>query len=309
MFEPSTAYLVNGSSELDESKPEFDGTSKYRGVNPATGVVMYYQLPALKDSSAIVTMEIKDAAGNVVHTFNSKADSTYKKYDGAPPEEPTLTKEKGLNRFVWNMRHATIPGIPTVYIESSYRGHKAIPGTYTVTLKAGEQQASVKAIILANPLYSTTAAAYTAYNSTMSAMEAEVTGMHKMINTMDAKRSQLVQMLATLSTDEKYAALKTQGAALVKRMKAWDEDMIQRKSTAYDDVENFPNKFSANYMFLLNQSESDIPGINQPALDLLKELNAQWNLLKNKGTDLLSKDIPAFNQTLWQAGVGAIWKN
>ena len=62
-------------------------------------------------------------------------------------------------------------------------------------------------------------------------------------------------------------------------------------------------------MFLLNQSESEIPEINQPALNLLKELNAQWTLLKNRGTDLLSKDILAFNQTLWQAGVGAIWKN
>ena len=309
MFEPSPAYLVNGSSELDESKPDFDGTNKYRGVNPATGVVIYYQLPALKDSSAIVMMEIKDAAGNLVHSFSSKADSTYKKYDGAPPKEPVLTKEKGLNRFVWNMRHATIPGIPNVYIESSFRGHKAIPGTYTITLKAGEQQANTKAIILANPLYSTTPAVYIAYNSTMSAMEEDVTIMHKMINTMDAKRSQLEQMLATLLPTEKYTAIKTQGAALVKRMKAWDEDMIQRKSTAYDDVENFPNKFSANYMFLLNQSESEIPEINQPALDLLKELNSQWTLLKNRGTDLLSKDIPAFNQTLWQAGVGAIWKN
>ena len=308
MFEPSPAYLVNGSSELDESRHDFDGTNKYRGVNPATGVVIYYHLPKIKDSTAVVTMEIKDAAGNLVHSFSSKADSNYKKYDGAPPEEPVLSKEKGLNRFVWNMRHATIPGIPNVYIESSYRGHKAIPGTYTITLKAGEQQASTKATILANPLYATTLTAYTAYNITMSAMEAEVTAMHKIINTMDAKRSQLEQMLATLLPAEKYTAIKTQGAALVKRMKAWDEDMIQRKSTAYDDVENFPNKFSANYMFLLNQSESDIPGINQPALDLLQELNAQWLLLKNRGNDILSKDIPAFNQMLWQAGVGAIWK-
>jgi photosystem II stability/assembly factor-like uncharacterized protein len=309
LFEPSPAYLVNGSSELDENNADFNGTSKYRGVNPATGVVIYYQLPKLKDSTAIVTMEIKDAAGNVVHTFSSKADSTYKKYDGAPPEEPVLTKAKGLNRFVWNMRHATIPGIDNVYIESSYRGHKAIPGTYTITLKAGQEQASTNAAILSNPLYSTTPAAYTAYNNTMSGMEGDITSMHKMINSMHAKREQLEQMLAALSPDEKYTAIKTQGTALVKRMKAWDEDMIQRKSKAYDDVENFPNKFSANYMFLLNQTESDIPLVNQPSLDLLKELNAQWIVLKNKGTEILDKDIPAFNQTLWQAGVGAIWKN
>ena len=309
LFEPSPAYIVNGSSELDETNADFNGTSKYRGVNPATGVVIYYQLPRLKDSLAVVTMEIKDAAGKLVHTFSSKPDSTYKKYDGAPPEEPVLTKAKGLNRFVWNMRHATMPGIPNVYIESSYRGHKAIPGKYSITIKAGELQATANATILPNPLYATTAADYTTYNNTMSSIEAEVTSMHRMINTMDAKRDQLEQMLAALPSEEKYTAIKTKGQALVKRMKAWDEDMIQRKSKAYDDVENFPNKFSANYMFLMNQTESDIPKVNQPSLDLLKELNAQWQALKNRGTEILDKDIPAFNQLLWQTGVGAIWKN
>jgi hypothetical protein len=309
VYEPSPAYIVNGSSELDETNPDFNGTSKYRGVNPSTGVVIYYQLPELKDSLAVVTMEIKDATGNVVRTFSSKADGIYKKYDGAPPEDPVLTKAKGLNRFVWNMRHVTIPGIANVYIESSYRGHKAIPGKYTITIKTGEQQAGTSATILPNPLYSTTPAAYTEYNSIMSSMEAAVTSMHNMINNLDAKREQLEQMLAALPAGEKYAAIKTQGQALAKRMRAWDEDMIQRKSKAYDDVENFPNKFSANYMFLMNQTESEIPKVNQPSLDLVKELNAQWAVLKNRGTEILDKDIPAFNQLLWQAGVGAIWKN
>jgi photosystem II stability/assembly factor-like uncharacterized protein len=309
LFEPSPAYIVNGSSELDETNADFNGTSKYRGVNPATGVVIYYQLPKLKDSLAVVTMEIKDAAGKLVHTFSSKPDSTYKKYDGAPPEEPVLSKAKGLNRFVWNLRHATMPGIPNVYIESSYRGHKAIPGKYSITIKAGEQQATANATILPNPLYTTTAADYTTYDKTMSSMEAEVTSMHRMINTMDAKRDQLEQMLAALPGEEKYTAIKTKGQALAKLMKAWDEDMIQRKSKAYDDVVNFPNKFSANYMFLMNQTESDIPKVNQPSLDLLTALNAQWVVLKNRGTEILDKDIPAFNQLLWQTGVGAIWKN
>ena len=63
------------------------------------------------------------------------------------------------------------------------------------------------------------------------------------------------------------AAIKKDGDALLKKMKAWDEDMVQRKSKAYDDVENFPNKFTANYLFLINQTESDIPRVNQPSLD------------------------------------------
>ncbi len=309
IFEPSPAYLVNGSSELDESNADFTGASKYRGVNPSTGVVLYYQLPKLKDSMAILTLEIKDAAGNLVRTFSSKADSTFKKYDGGPSGEPLLSKETGLNRFVWNMRHATVPGIANAYIESSYSGHKAIPGKYTVTLKTGTQQASTNANILANPLYATSPADYKAYNDIMNNMEGAVINMHNMVNSMYAKQQQLQQVLASLPADQKYAALKTQGQALLKNMKAWDEDMIQRKSKAYDDVENFPNKFTANYMFLTNQTESDIPSVNQPSIDLKKILDAEWAVLKNRGSQILDKDIPAFNQQMWQAGIGAIWKN
>jgi len=38
-------------------------------------------------------------------------------------------------------------------------------------------------------------------------------------------------------------------------MKTWDEEMVQRKSKAYDDVENFPNKFTANYLFLITRQK------------------------------------------------------
>jgi photosystem II stability/assembly factor-like uncharacterized protein len=307
VFDPSPAYLINGGSELDQSTPDFTGLNSLRGINPANGVVIYYQLPELKKTD-ILTMEIKDASGNIVHAYSSKKDSTYKKYDGGPPAEPVLSITKGLNRFVWNMRYSTMPGVPDAYIESSYRGHKAVPGKYTITLKVAQQKATADAIILANPLYPTDAATYKEYNAVMSSMENELTTMHKMVNNLNAKREQLVSLLASLS-DIKYAALRTEGDSLVKRMKAWDEDMIQRKTKVYDDADNFPAKFTANYLFLINQTESDIPGVNQPSLDRMKELNAEWATLKSRGVEILDKSIPAFNKKLWDAGVGAVWKN
>jgi len=307
IFDPSPAYLINGSSELDGSSADFTGLNSARGINPSTGIVIYYQLPELKEKDQL-TMEIKDAAGNMVHTYSSKKDSTYKKYDGGPPAEPVLSKSKGLNRFVWNMRYSTMPGVPDAYIESSYRGHKAIPGKYTVTLKAGDQKLSADAVILANPLYPTDAAGYKEYDNIMTGMEKELISMHKMVNSMNEKRLQLESLLTTL-TDEKYKPLRTDGEALAKKMKAWDEDMIQRKTKVYDDADNFPAKFTANYLFLINQTESDIPGVNQPSLDRMKELNAEWVTLKSRGAEILDKNIPAFNKKLWDAGVGAVWKN
>jgi hypothetical protein len=215
---------------------------------------------------------------------------------------------KGLNRFVWNMRHATMPGVPNVYIESSYAGHKASPGKYTVTIIAGDKKISGEAEILANPMYPVDAATYQEYHRIMQGMEAELTTMHKMINNLNSKREQLEALLKSLPAGEKFDGIRKEGDALVKKMKTWDEEMIQRKSKAYDDVENFPNKFTANYMFLINQTESDIPRVNQPNIDLMNKLNAEWAVLKQRGSEMLNTNLPALNKMLWDAGIGAVWK-
>ena len=78
--------------------------------------------------------------------------------------------------------------------------------------------------------------------------------------------------------------------------------------SAYDDVDNFANKFTANYLFLINQTESEIPSVNQPSLDRMKELNQQWTVLKARANEMLDKDLPSLNKRLWELGFGAVWK-
>ena len=306
LFQPESAMLVNGSSELDKTSADFNGTHPYRGVNPSTGLVVYYQLPELKASDNI-SMEIKDAQGNLVHAFSSVADSTAVSYDGAPPADPVLLKSKGLNRFVWNLRYPTMAGVPHVYVESSYRGHKASPGKYSITLKVAERNLTANFEILTNPLYSVDTKTYQEYHELMSKMEGEVTQMHKLVSTLYNKKGQLDKLITELPTDEKYASLKKDGKALTVRMKQWDEEMVQRKTKAYDDAENFPNKFTANYLFMINHTESDLPKVTKPTLDRLKELDMIWSGLQTRANEFLEKDIPAFNKQLWSAGVGGVW--
>ena len=200
-----------------------------------------------------------------------------------------------------------VVGIATVRIEGGFAAHKAVPGKYTITLKTPAQSLTTEAEILANPLYPTDAATYAEYHRTMSSMETELTTMHKLVNSLFEKQNQLDSLLKSLPAGEKYSGVRKDGEALLKKMKAWDEDMVQRKSKAYDDVENFPNKFTANYLFMINATESDIPRVNQPTLDRMKELNAQWATLKARADEILNRDIPALNKKLWDAGLGAIW--
>lgn len=305
LYQPANAYLANGYSELNQNNEAFTGSATYEGVNPANGVVLYYQLPTLKENEE-VTMEIKDAAGNTIRKFSSKdiADASAAGRRGT--KDPKLSANKGLNRFVWDMRYPSIPNIPGVYIESSFKGHKAIPGNYTITVKAGDQTSSTTASILANPLYQMNENDYQEFDALMKKMEGELITMHTMINNLNESKNQLENVLKNLPADEKYSTVKNKGEEVVKLLKAWDEDMIQRKSTAYDDVENFPNKFTANYMFMVNQAESEIPRVNQPVLDLLKEYTPVWETLKARGMDLKNNILPALNKQLWEAGVGAV---
>jgi photosystem II stability/assembly factor-like uncharacterized protein len=304
-YKPQDAIIGNWGSPMSGNIEKFDGTSTFVGVNPANGVVIYYQLDDSKDSTDL-TIEIKDEQGKLVRSISSLKNDSYQDYAGGPPSESILSKGKYINRFVWNMRYGTMPGIPTAYLEANYRGHKASPGKYTLTLKQGIKISNTEFSILENPKYDLTKEAYSEYHSFMMAMESTLIDMHDKVNLINKMRIQLEAVLGDLDEDKK--ALSTDGKALVQKMKIWDEAMVQRKSKAYDDVENYPNKFTAEYLFLINQTESDIPKVNDPSRDRLKELTEQWKGLNERAVSIIDTDIPTINKRLWEVGIGAVRK-
>ncbi len=305
IYKPDAALFGNWSSPLS-SNGDVSATNAFTGVNPANGMVLYYNLPKIADSIPI-TMTIKNNDGNVIRTFTSEENKDYVPHNGggAPPT-PTLSKKEGLNRFVWNLGYPIIPGIPGVYIEANFNGHKAPPGNYTITLKANGKTVNTTGEISKISGYKTTDSEYEAYDTIMTDMEQKVTDMHTMINTLKNASDQVTAVIKTLENSNKDQPLITAGKKLLEKMEAWDSDMVQRKSQAYDDVENFVNKFSAEYLFLLNQTDSNIPSVNTPILERKKELDARWSTLKSKGQTLLNNEIPEFNTQLWNAGIGAI---
>jgi photosystem II stability/assembly factor-like uncharacterized protein len=305
LYQPEPAVLANGGSELNQTDPDFDGTHPLRGVNPANGVVVYYQLPAGADSLEI-ELTILDEAGTVVRSFTSTSDPDFQYYAGGPGPDPVLPKQAGLNRFVWDMRHASLPGAPKAYIEGSYRGHKVMPGTYQLQLRVGETIQKTGVEVQENPLYGLTAEEYADYDQFMQSAENKLREMHNLVNQMAAVRGQLKDLLGEMG-DPQWASLSADIQGLIDRMQAWDEEMVQRKSKAYDDVENFPNKFTANYLFALNHAESSIPRVNQPTRDRIQELNAQWEGYRQEAMTILEDKLPSLNQQLWEAGIGPIW--
>ncbi len=303
LYKPEDAMLGNWGSPLNGNSN--DGTNPFVGINPANGLVIYYQLPELSED-AEVTLEIKAANGDVVRKLTSRKDQSYIRYAGGPSPEPTIGKKKGLNRFVWDLRYSTMVGAPKAYIEGSFRGHKASPGDYNMTLSANGQQVTTNFKIVSNPLYELTDADYADYDAFMKSVEASLSEMHQKVNTMMKMQNQLSAVLKDIPDEVGFVSLKKSGEGLIKKMKAWDEDMVQRKSKAYDDVVNYANKFTAEYLFLINSVESEIPKVNKPSKDRRDELEEQWKELDARAAEIMETDVPAFNKQLNESGIGVV---
>jgi hypothetical protein len=143
---------------------------------------------------------------------------------------------------------------------------------------------------------------YEEYDVLMSEMETKLNEMHKLVNQLYKVQQQLKSLLSTMEAGDTKQA----GEVLLKDLITWDEEMIQRKSQAYDDVENFPNKFTAEYLFLINQTNSVIPRVNQGSKDRKAVLDRQWNGLRSRAQNFVEVALPNYNKTLWNAGIGAI---
>ena len=304
LYQPEDLVYGNWGSQMNGANPK--GYDPYTGVNPPNGVVMYYQLPQPVDSVELL-MEIKDSAGNVVRRLSSKKDDSFEEYPGGPSAGPVIPKKKGINRFVWNTRYPTMVGAPSAYMEGSFNGHKAPPGTYTMTLKYGGKELKSSFKILPSPLYKIDIATYNEHSTFMLQMEKALSDMHTKVNAILKMRQQIEDALKHMGEEASYAALKKEGKALVEKMRLWDEDMVQRRSKTYDDVENFPNKFTANYLFLINQTDSSIPRVNPSSRDQLAKLTTEWNALDARAKEIIETDVPAYTRKLWDAGIGAVW--
>lgn len=302
LYSPNDAMNGSWGSPMSENIEEFKGTNTLMGVNPANGMVIYYELPKINDSTEI-TLDILDASGKIVRNFTSKKDKNYIPHNGGGAAlAPVLSKKEGLNRFVWNMQTAILPGVEGVYIEAGFSGHIVPPGTYTLKLKVEEQTISAEGKITAVPTYSTTPEQYAEYHTFMTEMESTLTGMHNRMNAL-YKTQQKLKIVLEDVTD---VFLKEEGQQLLEKLVAWDNDMVQRKSKAYDDVENFPNKFTAEYLFLIDATNSAIPRVNQASKDRKVELDTQWKILESRANSFVKKSLPNYNKKLWEAGIGAL---
>lgn len=289
------AYRVSGYSMFDANKMDEKNSPITTGANPSTGAVIYYHLGDNADSIKNLCLIVKDLSGNVLRTFCNKLPER-KTSNNSIQEEPVLSVKKGLNRFVWDLRRMNMPTIDNVYIEGSYSGGKIAPGSYTITLKVDDSEQSVPFVLNADPRNKSTASDYAKQDELLKSIETDVADIHVAVVRMRNLSKQVQGLMDLIDGDKSKEALLKQGKSILEKVTKWEEQLIQSKSQSYDDVINFVNKLSANYIFVHGEAGGNIPYITAGHQSRFNELHEEWMLYKNQMDQLLKTEVSTFNE-------------
>ena len=258
---------------------------------------LHYQLPSKPDSAMKLSLEIKDSKGNLVRRYSTEPDKDFVGgYAGGPSPDPTIPAKPGVNGFVWDMRYPPQTGVQDVFIEGGYDGHRAVPGYYTAVLNDGKQSKTVAFKVLPDPRIVATAKDYEDQHLLASKVEAGINEIHKSVANMRKLNKQLSDLQEQLSDTTKYKAIREQSAKVQKTLAKWEEALVQTKSQSNDDVINYINKLSADYVFLKGELDANIPYVTNAQLERYTELDQLWQPLKKQMQDLVNKDVAEINK-------------
>jgi hypothetical protein len=162
LFKPQTATRVHWNNNSDTPLPP----DEPRADNPPDGAMIDYYLGA--GTSGVVTLEIKDDAGNIVRRYSSAdplptpdPNLAIPPYWVRPPEK--LSNEPGMHRWLWDMHLQPVPGVAPQYpIAAVYMNTApaptspwAVPGKYTIVLTVNGRSYSQPLILRMDPRVTT----------------------------------------------------------------------------------------------------------------------------------------------------------
>ena len=296
----TNVYRLSAGSPLDRQFSEDENPIKINTtmVNPASGAVIYYHIQN-KDSVKKLTIEVLDAANNVIRTYYNEKPSAVTS-NNSLNGDPKVEVRSGLNRFVWSLNYPNLPSIDNVYIEGSSAGRTVAPGEFTIRLKINDAEQTAKFKVLADPRINATDADYALQDRMLKLTSDDVEAIHVSVVQMRKVQEQLNQFVKRAEGIKAMEALVKTSKELTKNIKIWEEKLIQPKSQSNDDVINFVNKLSANLIFLKGEMDNNVPYITEGELKRYDELHGEWKILEQQKLDLANA-IKNFNDACRKA--------
>lgn len=274
------------------------------GQNPPDGVVVSYYLREQPEGE--LKLVFLDAANREIESFSSREVSP----DAQKKDEKKLRvpKEVGINRFAWNMRYPAPTKVKEGFMgsEQGLVGPLAAPGTYQVRLISGEQSYTASFEIQKAPHVLATQEDLEAQFSLLIEIRDRISETHEAITAIRAIRQQVELWEERAQGQEAQDAVTTSAHALLEKLAAIEEELIQVKAKSRGDTLDHPAKLNAKLAALSGVVGSADAAPTRQAYELFQVLSDQLQSLLVRLQECIDADLAAFNTVIGEAGLSAV---
>jgi photosystem II stability/assembly factor-like uncharacterized protein len=309
LFKPEEAYRMAGGSFRIPSGAAI-------GENPPAGASIWYYM---KDKAkGEVTIEILEAGGKSVMKFSSKAPeaAAAESSGGGDDEEgPRRSRgparpsaEKGLNRFVWDLRYLDATRFPGMILWSgNTSGPQAAPGSYQVKLTVDGKTLTESFEVRKDPRVSTTQEEFQKQFDLLTKIRDKFSETSEAIIAIRDVRKQ-AQDYATRVKDQPNAQPITDAAkALGDKLTAIEEELYQTKNRSNQDPLNFPIRLNNKLAALAGAIAGADAQPTEQQVAVYEDLTGRINAQLEKLRQALATDVPTFNKLVRDQNAPAVW--
>ncbi len=320
-----TGPLVFGLRRKQLSDGSFKSKPLDAGENPPDGVAVRYWLPTKPEGE--ITLAFLDEQGGAIRSFNSKkekpAPASEEKASsedtalqlgqeggegtsaGAPSEEekaeeqqPTVAKEAGMNRFIWDMRAA-----PARKVEGDagmaffLLGPMALPGRYQVRLTVGDQSWTQPFEITPDPRGHETAEARHAQYDLLVRINQKLSEAHDAVNRTRDVTGQLTAWIKRIGKQASHAEAVKSADALKKTLTEIEEVILKTEPDTdlfYTDTMKLSGRLAA-LKFAVDFSNY---APTKQAAEVYEELAGKIDEQLARLGDVLQTDLARLNQQI-----------
>ena len=302
-------YILDNIGPLRQLKPEVTQSTAYL-FKPADAtrtakraLIDYY----LASPAADLKLEVLDASGTVIRTLQAGAarrPDVEADPEGPPPPARTVPAQKGLNRFLWDMRAAPSHDFPgLIMYQAGVAGPLVPAGRYTIRLSAAGSTLTQNFLIARDPrLTSVTDADLNEQFRFAREVQNKFSQSNDTVTRIRRIKSDIADRIKSANTE----AVTSAGQKLAAELTEIEGHLYQYRNRATKDPLNFPPQLNNKLGSLLAIVESADSRPTDSSYVVYKQLADGVDRQLSGLADLLGRDLTAFNKVLAAAQLSPI---
>jgi photosystem II stability/assembly factor-like uncharacterized protein len=300
---PGKNYMValGYAATFTERKTDWGETVRRfldAGTNPPDGAVLHYWLR--EAPAGPVRLRVRDARGGLVRELSSEPDP-------AARGEARLPKAAGMNRYVWNLRHAPARAVPgDVLTERSLAGPVVPPGRYTLELEVDGRTASATLEVRKPPSVTAGAAELEEACRFLLAVRDKLSEVHDAVNGLRDVRRQIEDWRRRAADGPGAAEVDAAARRLRAELDAVEQELIEPRARVDGDRLHYPARLNSKLAALPSVVASADAAPTAQAREVFAVLSAQADAVLARWRALLAGDVAAFAALIGRLGLPAV---